>query len=88
MIKEFCDICGEEVTSDKIKISVRCDIGSMCGDNSLAFSTLHSDQLTVCLKCADKGIKKETTGIDEDILKMIKDNLLTNISKDNTIIVS
>ena len=81
MIKEFCDICGNEVTdNNQVKISIRCDLGSACGDG-LSFSTLHSDQVTLCERCSHIGIPKDTVGIDEDLLQMLKDSIKQNVDK-------
>ena len=81
MVKEFCDICGEEITdNNQFKISIRCDIGSACKDG-IIFSALHSDQITICESCGNAGIKKQTVGIDEDLLKMLKDSIAQNVDK-------
>lgn len=81
MVKEFCDICENEINGNQqVKISIRCDLGYACG-NDISFSTLHSDQITLCERCANLGIPKDTVGIDEDILKLIKDTIKHNVDK-------
>ena len=81
MIKEFCDVCGSEVTdNNQVKLSVRCDLGFACNEG-LSFSTLHSDQITLCDKCSHIGIPQETSGIDEDLLQMLKDSIKQNVDK-------
>lgn len=80
MIKEFCDICEKELTGNQVKVSVRCDIGS-ANVGGLSFSSLHSDQITLCDDCVAHGIPHDTVGLDEDILAIIKNNIRKRVDQ-------
>ena len=80
MIKEFCDICERELTGNQVKVSVRCDIGS-ANTAGLSFSSIHSDQITLCEDCVARGIPHNTVGLDEDILELIKNNIRKTVDQ-------